>query len=102
MVIETDPQAPPVLAPIAPGLIQRVGVRRYARLDFEERVELPTGKGTIALDGEREIVMRPHDSIAVHLRAAGPFVVQPQKALTLAAEQGYFMSERGPNCLGTK
>ena len=102
MVIETDPQAPPVLAPIAPGLIQRVGVRRYARLDFEERVELPTGKGTIALDGEREIVMRPHDSIAVHLRAAGPFVVQPHKALTLAAEQGFFMSGRGPHCLGTK
>ena len=102
MVIETDPQAPPVLAPIAPGLIQRVGVRRYAQLDFEERVELPAGRGTIALDGEREIMMLPHDSIAVHLRAAGPLVVQPQKALTLAAEKGYFMSGRELHCLGTK
>lgn len=98
MVIETDPQAPPVLVPIAPGLIQGVGVRRYAALDFEERVELPAGRGTIALDGEREIVMRPHDCVAVHLRAAGPRVVQPQKALTLAAEQGFFMGERGTRC----
>ena len=100
MVIETDPQAPPVLAPIAPGLIRHVGVRRYAQLELEARVELPAGKGTIALDGEREIVMRPDDSIAVYLRAAGPRVVQPQKALTLAAEQGYFVSGREPHCLG--
>ena len=102
MVIETDPQAPPVLAPIAPGLIRRVGVRRYAQLDLEDRVELPAGKGTIALDGEREIVMRPDDSIAVYLRAAGPRVVQPQKALTLAAEQGFFVSGQEPHCLGRK
>lgn len=100
MVIETDPQAPPVLAPIAPGLIQPVGVKRYAHLDVEERVELPAGKGTIALDGEREIVMRAHDRIAVRLRAAGPRVVQPQKALALAAEQGFFMRGRERRCLG--
>ena len=101
LVIEIDHQAPPVLAPIAPGLIQSVGVRRYVHLDFEERVELPAGKGTIALDGEREIVMRPHDCIAVRLRADGPRVVQPQKTLALAAEQGFFMAERERRRLGT-
>jgi predicted polyphosphate/ATP-dependent NAD kinase len=99
MVIETNPQASSVLAPIAPGLIQPVGVRRYAHLDFEERVELPVGKGTIALDGEREIVMRPHDCISVFLRAAGPRVVQPRKALALAAEQGFFVSGWERHCL---
>ena len=101
MVIETDPQAPPVLAPIAPGLIQPVGVRRYAHLNFDERVELPVGRGTIALDGEREIVMRPQDCIAACLRATGPRVVQPQQVLALAAEQGFFMSGRERGCLGT-
>lgn len=101
MVIETDPQAPPILAPIAPGMIQSVGVRQYAHLDVDERVELPVGRGTIALDGEREIVMRPHDHIAACLRAAGPRVVQPHKALALAAEQGFFMTGRRRRCLGT-
>ena len=101
MVIETDPQAPPVLAPIAPGLIQPVGVRRYAPLGVDERVELLAGKGTLALDGEREIVMRPRDRIAVCLRATGPRVVQPQKALALAAEQGFFMRGREQRCPGT-
>ena len=101
MVIEPDPQASPVLAPIAPGLVQPVGVRRYAALDFGERVALPAGKGTIALDGEREIMMRPHDRIGVRLRAAGPHVVQPRKALALAAEKGYFMGEWQPHCLGS-
>ena len=99
MVIEIDPQAPPVLAPIAPGLIQPVGVRRYAHLDFDEQVELPSGKGTIALDGEREIVMRPQDCIAVRLRGDGPRVVQPQKTLALAAEQGFFMAGRERRCM---
>ena len=99
MVIETDPQAPPVLAPIAPGLIQPVGVRRYAHLDFDEQVELPAGRGTIALDGEREIVMRPQDCIVACLRATGPRVVQPQKTLALAAEQGFFMTGRERRCL---
>ena len=99
MVIETDPQAPPVLAPIAPGLIQSVGVRRYAHLDFDERVELPAGRGTIALDGEREIVMQPQDCIVACLRAAGPRVVQPQKVLALAAEQGFFVSGLERRCL---
>ena len=99
MVIETDPQSPPVLAPIAPGLIQPVGVRRYAHLDFDEQVELPAGRGTIALDGEREIVMRPQDCIVACLRATGPRVVQPQKTLALAAEQGFFMTGRERRCL---
>ncbi len=101
MVIETDPQALPVLAPIAPGLIAHVGVRRYAHLDFDEQVGLPAGRGTIALDGEREIVMRPHDCIAVCLRAAGPRVVQPHKVLALAAEQGFFTIGRERRCLET-
>ena len=102
MVIETDPQAPPVLAPIAPGLIQPVGVRRYAHLDFDEQVELPAERGTIALDGEREIVMRPQDCIAVRLRADGPRVVQPQKVLALAAEQGFFLKGAGrTTCLSS-
>ena len=99
MVIETDPQSPPVLAPIAPGLIQPVGVRRYAHLDFDEQVELPAGRGTIALDGEREIVMRSQDCIVACLRATGPRVVQPQKTLALAAEQGFFMTGRERRCL---
>lgn len=94
MVIETHPEAPPVLAPIAPGLIVLVGVKRHALLRAGESVEIPSGLGTIALDGEREVLMRQHDRVAITLNPLGPRVIDPQRALALAAQQGFFV-QRG-------
>ena len=64
-----------VLAPIAPGLLETVGLKsceplrpgitRYVRLT----------RGTIALDGERELEFGPGDRIAVTLAADGPRVI---------------------------
>lgn len=94
MVIETDPTAPTVLAPIAPGLIVPVGVRSHRLLAAGERVAIPSGPGTIALDGEREVVLRRQDQAAIRLQPAGPRVVNPQQVLALAAQQGFFVQER--------
>jgi hypothetical protein len=94
LVIETHPTAPTVLAPIAPGLIVPVGVHRHAPLRAGERVAVTGGPGTIALDGEREVVMRRHDRIAIRLQPAGPRVIDPQQVLALAAQQGFFV--QGP------
>ena len=94
LVIETHPTAPAVLAPIAPGLIVSVGVQRHALLAVGERVEVTGGPGTIALDGEREVVMRRHDRVAIRLQPAGPRVINPQHVLALAAQQGFFVQGR--------
>lgn len=91
LVIETHPEAPVVLTPIAPGLIVPVGVRRHTPLAMGERFEISSGVGTLALDGEREIVMQPQNHIAVILQPHGPRVVQPQQVLALAAQQGFFV-----------
>jgi predicted polyphosphate/ATP-dependent NAD kinase len=97
LVIETHPEAPVVLAPIAPGLIVPVGVRRHTPLAMGERFEMPPGVGTIALDGEREIVMQPQHHVAVILQPHGPRVVQPQQVLARAAQQGFFVQgQNGP------
>ncbi len=98
LVIEIHPTAPTVLAPIAPGLIVPVGVQRHAPLRAGERVEVTGGPGTIALDGEREVVMRRHDRVAIRLQPAGPRVVNPQQVLALAAQQGFFV--QGPRRSG--
>ena len=73
-----------VLAPIAPGLLEPVGLKsceplrpgitRYVRLTW----------GTIALDGERELEFGPGDRIAVTLAADGPRVIDVPA--TLAGE----------------
>src|SRR5262245_44301663 len=94
LVIEIHPSAPTVLTPIAPGLIVPVGVQRHTPLHAGERVEVTGGPGTIALDGEREVVMRRHDRIAIRLQPAGPRVINPQQVLALAAQQGFFV--QGP------
>jgi predicted polyphosphate/ATP-dependent NAD kinase len=97
MLIETDPAAPPVLAPIAPGLIVPVGIRRYAPLAMGERVELPSGVSyTIALDGERERKIRPHDRVAICLHPQGPRVINPHVVLAQAAARGVFLQQPTP------
>ena len=91
MVIETHPEAPAVLAPIAPGLIVPVGVKRYAALTAQEAVTVPSGSYTIALDGERERKIQPQDEVVIRLNPYGPRVVNPQLALAWAAQQGLFL-----------
>jgi predicted polyphosphate/ATP-dependent NAD kinase len=70
-----------VLAPIAPGLLEpvgldvceplRPGVTRYIRLT----------RGTLAFDGERELEFGPGDRIGVTLAADGPRVIDVPAAL---------------------
>jgi predicted polyphosphate/ATP-dependent NAD kinase len=95
MVIETHPNAPAVLAPIAPGLIVPVGVQRCAPLAAGEAVTVPAGSYTLALDGERERKIRPQDRVVIRLNPHGPRVINPQLVLAQAAQQGVFMQNQG-------
>ena len=90
MVIETHPEAPTVLAPIAPGYIVPVGVRRAAPLAAGEQVEVPAGSYIIALDGERERIFRQQDRVVIRLNPQGPRVINPHLVLEQAAQQGVF------------
>lgn len=89
-VITVHPEAPAVLAPIAPGLIVPVGVQESAFLAAWEEVEVPRGVGTIALDGERERKIRPQERLSIRLNPQGPRVIDPHRALEHAAAQGVF------------
>lgn len=96
MLIETHPDATPVLAPIAPGLIIPVGVKRYSPLVNGEPVTLSDGPCIIALDGEREVMVRPGERAAIRLNPAGPRVINPHQVLAQAAQQGVFLQESAP------
>ena len=54
-------------APIAPGLIEPVGVRRYETLAPGHTVSLRPESGMISLDGERELYVRPGDRAEITL-----------------------------------
>jgi predicted polyphosphate/ATP-dependent NAD kinase len=74
-----------MLAPIAPGLLQHVAIASISRLNPGEPVLMPTGEGTIALDGEREIECAPGDHVIVELDLDGPLTMAVEPTLEYAA-----------------
>lgn len=96
MLIHLHPDAPPVLAPIAPGLIVPVGVRAHIPLAIGECVEVATGPCMLALDGEREVVVRAGEPVAIRLNPEGPYVIDPQHVLAEAAQRGIFLQAHVP------
>ncbi len=79
-----------VLAPIAPGLVVPVPVTGTRWLAPGERVEITHKPGTLALDGERDTPVGPNDRIEVALNPQGPFLVDVDLTLELAAAAGLF------------
>jgi predicted polyphosphate/ATP-dependent NAD kinase len=74
-----------VLAPIAPGVLARVGVREFAELPFGEPVTSSVSRGTVAVDGEREIEFGPSGPVTVTLTRAGPLVLDVRAVLAEAS-----------------
>jgi predicted polyphosphate/ATP-dependent NAD kinase len=80
-----------VAAPIAPGLIEDIGIARIETLDFDTLTSLTVGSGSIALDGEREITFSERDRIHVTLRAAAFRTIDVAACMSFAASNGIFV-----------
>ncbi|MFN0148099.1 MAG: NAD(+)/NADH kinase [Dehalococcoidia bacterium] len=78
-----------VFAPIAPGLYREVAVRDFYQIAAGEAIGIE-GPGVLALDGERERVLKPGQRATLQVARDGPYVVDIGRALTLAAERGSF------------
>ena len=79
-----------VLAPIAPGVVPAVPIARWRRLAEGERIEVERRHSSVALDGERAFTVTPEQQVEISVQRNGPPVVQVERALTLAVEQGLF------------
>jgi predicted polyphosphate/ATP-dependent NAD kinase len=92
-IIFEDPELAPfrVAAPIAPGLIENIGIARVETLDFDMPTSLTVGSGSIALDGEREITFSERDRIDVTLRAAAFRTIDVLACMSFAASNGLFV-----------
>jgi predicted polyphosphate/ATP-dependent NAD kinase len=87
-----SPGERPVLAPIAPGVLARVGVGEVIEMQpgvpYCVHDERPA---VLALDGEREIVLHEGDRATVKLDLDGPWIVDVEQALLQAVRAGAFL-----------
>ncbi|MCC7363805.1 MAG: NAD(+)/NADH kinase [Dehalococcoidia bacterium] len=90
LLVEAGEGGGGVRAPIAPGLYSDVPIRRSAVLALGEPVTVP-GPGTIALDGEREVVLKPGETAELRVLRDGPCVIAVPATLRLGACRGVFM-----------
>jgi hypothetical protein len=79
-----------VLAPIAPGVIPTVPISSWCRLALGERVAIARRHCTIALNGERDFSVSPHESLEIAVQQDGPPVVKVEAALHEATSRGLF------------
>jgi predicted polyphosphate/ATP-dependent NAD kinase len=81
-----------VLAPVAPGMIERVQIKSWKLMQPGDKTEISLRPATIALDGERTLSLKPNDHATVTLSSDGPLVVDVNKTLRAASEIGYLRS----------
>jgi len=84
-----------VRAAVLPGLIREVAVQEVRIIEPGEEIEVTYKPSVIALDGEREVTVRPSDEVKIRLQTDGPNVVDIDRTLLRAAEQGFFRSNSG-------
>ena len=78
-----------VLAALAPGRFERIGVSRRRVLGFNDPVRW-TGPGVLAFDGERERTLRPGQTATLWAARDGPWVVDVAKVLGHAVRCRHF------------
>jgi predicted polyphosphate/ATP-dependent NAD kinase len=95
--LRMGPGGSTVLAPIAPGVVTAVEVAEVGPLRAGERHPVALERGTVAVDGEREIEFGPSTPVTVTLAHDGPRVLDVRAVLAAAAQQRLMVApEVGP------
>jgi len=77
-----------VRAPIGPGLIVPVGISHQGRMRPGDRVHLGQAPSLLALDGERELLVRAEERWEVMLTWNGPKILDVERTLREAQRLG--------------
>lgn len=89
--VELGPGERRVRAAVAAGVISEVEIADARRLDEGEWWELDiTERNMLALDGEREVKLRPGDHLACRVLRNGPWRVLPEPIIAAARECGIY------------
>jgi predicted polyphosphate/ATP-dependent NAD kinase len=90
LYVAIGPGAWEVSAAVAPGMVRPIPVANYRRLRPGDGLAFSGRRGTIALDGERELEIYEHHQVEIRLNADGPRVVDIPLAMHAAATAGLF------------
>jgi predicted polyphosphate/ATP-dependent NAD kinase len=86
------PDGRKVISPLAPGSVVSVGIGDITDLEPGVRYPIRSERpAVLALDGEREIVLRDGDHAEVVLDLDGPWFVDVERTLLLAVASGAFL-----------
>ena len=81
-----------IKAPVAAGVVESVSVSNPVILRLEDEYEFTAkDRGTIALDGEREIEFKKDQKLIFKITREGPYHVDVIKALETAQENNFFI-----------
>ena len=80
-----------IRALIAPGMLTPIPYTRCSHLSPDSPVPL-RGPALLAFDGERDRIIDAGAVATARLRVDGPIVIDPERAIALAAERGVFHS----------
>jgi len=83
-----------VQAPVAPGIIEKVFIRKQRVMNVGEDVEIETLPSVLALDGEREVEVRKGQRAAICLAKDGPVVVDIDRTMAAAMRRRIFAPEQ--------
>jgi hypothetical protein len=79
-----------VRATVLPGVISEVGIEQWRLLAPGEEIEIACKPSVMALDGERELTVKPADQVKIRLERDGPPVVDVEKTIREAVKKGFF------------
>ena len=95
MWVELGSGGQSVLAPLAPGLITELPIRSWRWLKVGQSGVVNYAPAVLALDGEREIPIKPDQQIEIRLSQNGPHVVDVKAVLRAASRTGIFITTDG-------
>ncbi|RLA44009.1 MAG: hypothetical protein DRR06_10750 [Gammaproteobacteria bacterium] len=73
-------------APVSPGLFRTAHIRDVGKIPLDTTINIE-GPGILAFDGDREINLADGQQAQLTISRTGPWVIDPRRALTLAAER---------------
>jgi predicted polyphosphate/ATP-dependent NAD kinase len=82
-----------ILSPIAPGLIEPVGISDEKILSIGDRIAVDATPCVLALDGEREVEVSRGRNISVRLSDQGPLVVDITHTMAHAQTHGLLVEK---------
>ncbi len=91
MYVELGDSDLQVIAPIAPGRLDRISITSYQKMKLADSIEVHQKPSVLALDGEREVEVRQDDRVLIRFSDEGPYVVDVQTTMNLAASNGLFI-----------